>query len=253
MTERLSKAASGTRHLRWGREVHATLDAHVAHNDQLTDAQKASLRAESGTLSTLLDRLGTGDDAYQHWLRTALVGVRAELRVANYLADEAHKEIDGTLRSRRDVLASFITGGVAGVFANKPLSAVLRAGHERTARFAHVVATTLGGLPESVGAQIPGLATLVARAETVATRLDTLLLRRDKELAPQRAPLAAAVDRAIFELRDGLSLMDARLRASLSPAFIESLYPELSRGAKTVASDDDENDDGSDLPQPAVT
>lgn len=210
--------------------MHATIDAHIAHNDQLSEAQKTSLRAESTTVTSLLDRLGSADDAYQHWLRSALVGVRAELRVANYLADEAHKEIDGTLRPRRDVLASFVSGGLAGVFANKPLSAVLRAGHERTARFAHGVATTLGGLPETVGAQIPGLAPLVARAETVATRLDALLTRRDRELAPQRAPLAAAVDRAIFELRDGLALMDARLRGGFSPAFIESLYPELSRG-----------------------
>lgn len=252
MTERLAKGASGTRHVRWGREVRATIDAHATHNDLLSAPQKEALRAESATVTALVDALAARDDAYQAWLRTALIAVRAELRVANYLADETHREVDGALRPRREALASFVPGGIAGVFANKPLSVVLRAGHERTARHAHGVASTLGALPASVAAQIPGLAALVTRADAVAARLDTLLRRRDDELAPQRAPLAAAVDRAVFELRDGLAQIDARLRAAFSPAFIESLYPELSRGGKAIADDEDENDDATDPPRPVV-
>lgn len=252
MTERLARGASGTRHWRWGREVRATVDAHLAHDDLLTEPQKAALRAESATVGGWLDALGAADDAYQHWLRTALTAVRAELRVANYLADLAQRDTEATLRPRRDLLASAIPGGIARVFGDKPLSFVLRAGHERTARFAHGVATTLGSLPASVAAQIPGHAALVARADTVAARLDALLRRRDEELTPQRAPLAAAVDRTVFELREGLALMDARLRADFSPAFIESLYPELTKGGKAVAGEVDAHDDGTDAPTPGA-
>lgn len=51
----------------------------------------------------------------------------------------------------------------------------------------------------------------------------------------QRRPLKLAVERSVLELR--------------GPAFIESLYPELSRGSRAVAAEEDEDDDDTEGPE----
>jgi hypothetical protein len=63
--------------------------------------------------------------------------------------------------------------------------------------------------------------------------------------ARERAPRKAAVRAAVTELGAGLAAMDARLGASLSQAFVESLYPELTEDASRVADGEDEDDDAS--------
>jgi hypothetical protein len=57
MVAKLSKSASGARHLRWAREILATERAHLDHNDSLNANQKAALASESATLSGLVDAL----------------------------------------------------------------------------------------------------------------------------------------------------------------------------------------------------
>lgn len=246
MAARLVRAASGMRHLRWGREVFATVDAHIAHNDRLTGEQRALLTTEGANGAALLANLDAAVGGYRGWLLTGYLEIRAALRVANFLADEEQRTTDGALRPHRSALAQVLPGGLSRVFSNLPLSRVLRAGHERTARLARDAATRIATVSGTGG--LPVLTDLAARLDGVAERIERLLERQDEEIEPQRRPLKLAVERAVLELREGLERTDARLRAQFSPAFIESLYPELSRGSRAVAAEDDVDDDDTENP-----
>jgi len=131
------------------------------------------------------------------------------------------------------------TGGFSRIFSRMPLSRVLRVGHERTAKLAIDAATTLRALPASV----PGTGPLADRLEVVGGKLKGLLDQQTQQIDVRRGPLKLAVEKAIFELREGLEQMDARLRAHFGPAFIESLYPELNKRGTAVADVGDEDDD----------
>ncbi len=241
MTERLRRGASGARHLRWGREIFATVDAHLAHNHRLTEEQRALLTPERATGARLLGNLETAVGGYSTFLMTGHLQIRAELRVANFLADEQQRAADGALRPHRATIAEVLPGGLSSVFSKLPLSRVLRAGHVKTAQLAHATATAVSTLSGMGG--LPVLTVLADGLDEAGDRLETLIEKLDKEVEPQRRPLKLAVERAVLELREELELMDARLRARFSPAFIESLYPELSRGARAVADEDDADDD----------
>jgi len=243
MTERLKRGASGARHLRWGREIFATVDAHLAHNNRLTEEQRALLTPERATGARLLGNLETAVGGYTTFLITGHLQIRAELRVANFLADEQQRITDGTLRPHRAAIAEVLPGGLSSVFSKLPLSRVLRAGHLKTAQLAHAAATAVSTLSGMGG--LPVLTPLADGLDEAGDRLETLVEKLDKEIEPQRRPLKLAVERAVLELREELERMDARLRARFSPAFIESLYPELSRGARAVADEDDADDDDS--------
>jgi len=243
MTERLKRGASGARHLRWGREIFATVDAHLAHNNRLTEEQRALLTPERATGARLLGNLETAVGGYTTFLITGHLQIRAELRVANFLADEQQRITDGTLRPHRAAIAEVLPGGLSSVFSKLPLSRVLRAGHVKTAQLAHAAATAVSTLSGMGG--LPVLTPLADGLDEAGDRLETLVEKLDKEIEPQRRPLKLAVERAVLELREELERMDARLRARFSPAFIESLYPELSRGARAVADEDDADDDDS--------
>lgn len=246
MTARLSRRASGARHLRWAREIRATISAHVAHNTHLPRGGEDALKREARSLNEPITALERAVTAYRGYLDGAHVENRAELRVANFLADEAQRATDGALRPHRDAIAVAIPGGLARVFSGLPLSRVLRAGHERTAQLARDASLTLRALPASVAVG----SELADRLDEVASRLGELLAHRDSDIEPQRRPLKLAVERAVLDLREQLEQMDARLRAHLPPTFIESLYPELARGGTAVADEPDEDDDDTDDPSP---
>ncbi|AKF05044.1 hypothetical protein DB32_002193 [Sandaracinus amylolyticus] len=239
--------------MRWGREIHATLRAHIAHDDLLSDAQRAALDAESARLGATLTTLETATAAYGRWLSGAHVESRASLRVANYVADEAQRAVDATLRPHRDTLARFLPGGWSTLFGDLSLSRVLRAGHARTAKLAADGASMLRSLPSSVpgAGALPPVSALADRLDTAATRIRGLLDHVEREVEPQRRPLKSAVERGVFDLREGLEQMDARLRATFPASFIESLYPELTRGGTAIADEPDEDDDDTDPPAPA--
>lgn len=60
----------------------------------------------------------------------------------------------------------------------------------------------------------------------------------------EREPRKSALREAITSLRDALDAMDDRfLAAGLPPAFVESLYPELTHTATHVADIHDDDDD----------
>jgi hypothetical protein len=197
--------------------------------------------AEETNVATLISNLRTAVGSYSTFLETGFVKVRAELRVANYLADEQMLVTQGTLLPYRRQVAELIPGGISAIFSKLPISRVVRAGNARAARLAHTAAAGVTKV-SGVGG-IPDLTSVADRLDLVGDRLEGLLERLDTEIEPQRRPLKLAVERAVLELREGLEQMDARLRARFTAAFIESLYPELSKGSRAVATEETDEED----------
>lgn len=241
---KLARNASGSRHLRWAREILATLAAHREINDLLTDAQRSLLATEEASLGALVDALAAAVAPYRDHVEHAHVGIRAKQRVANYLCDEAQLRTDGQMRPHRKTIEQALKDGFARIFSRKPLSRVLRAGHDLTVQYAVDAAAVLRALPASV----PATAPLADRLELVAKKLKDLVTERADVVDAQRLPLKMAVEKAIFGMREGLDKMDARLREHFTVEFIESLYPELSRGNTALADEHDEEDDDTATP-----
>lgn len=244
--ERLSRRASGVRHLRWGREVLATAKAHLEVNDKLSEGQRAALSAETDGLGQRVTALEAAVGPYRAFVDGAHVQIRASKRVANFLCDEVWREADGAFRHTRQDLERAVPGFWARFTSGLPLSRVLRAGHEATVRVARKAAGALQALPAERFGAAPVIASAFGGA---ADRLDALLRKESDEIDPQRYPLRAAVEGEIGRMREHLEQMDGRLRSELSSAFIESLYPELAKGATAVADEADDDDDTSETPE----
>lgn len=244
--ERLSRRASGVRHLRWGREVLATAKAHLEVNDRLSEGQRAALLSETEGLGQRVGALEAAVGPYRVFVDGAHVQIRASKRVANYLCDEVWREADGAFRHSRVDLERAVPGFWDRFTSGLTLSRVLRAGHEATVRIARKAAGALAAVPADRFAGAPGVATAFGAA---ADRLDALLRKEADEIDPQRIPLKAAVEGEVGRLRETLEQMDGRLRSHFSAAFIESLYPELSKGSAAVADEADDDDDTSEAPE----
>lgn len=247
MATKLSKDASGLRHVRWAREIVATARAHQQNNYLLTPAQKTALDAEIAIVQPLLDELVARVEPYRAFIEHAYVDIRAKQRVADFLCDEAQREADGRLRPRRKDIDEALkgSGGFSAILSKSPLSRVLRAGREKTVQFARTAATLIASLPAS----IPATAELSGALTKAADMLHGFHKEQDEQIDPQRVPLRAAVVKAVYELREGLEKMDGRLRTHFSQDFIDSLYPELSRKGTAVAAEDDGEDDDAAPPE----
>lgn len=79
-----------------------------------------------------------------------------------------------------------------------------------------------------------------AEAEAICTGFDEAFARMEER---EKLPRKQAVRDAVAALRGGLDAMDARLRAKIGAAFVESLYPDLAAGGAMVADDGDGDDD----------
>jgi hypothetical protein len=102
---KLSRGASGLRHLRWAREIVATLDAHVHHNYLLTPTEIEAIANEATLLKQLLQGMHEAVKPYRDFLETAHVAQRGKARVGFYLHRGATPEERGTaaaLRNRFD-------------------------------------------------------------------------------------------------------------------------------------------------------
>jgi hypothetical protein len=249
MAAKLSKNASGARHLRWAREILATERAHLEHNHHMSAEQKAALASEVALLGGLVDTLNARVTPYRAFLEGAYVDLRARQRVADFLCDEAQREADGRLRPRRKDIDSALPGGYASILSKTPLSRVLRAGREKTVELARSAALKIKSLPAS----IQGTKDLAEALGNAAALLDSFNKEENHVLDPQREPLKVEVQKAVYELRDGLEKMDGRLRTHFSQDFIDSLYPELSRKGTVVAGEDDEEDDDTAPPDQGET
>ena len=242
--EKLSRAASGSRHYRWGLEILAALNAHRETNYQLTDAQREALAAEAQRVEKRVIQLGAAVGPYRDFIEQAHVGIRAKQRVANFLCDEAQRTAEGSLRPHRREIENVLPGGYATILSQFPLSRVLRAGHEKTARLAEVAANSIRTLPD----KIPGTTTLAEGLDKAAA-LVREYLKQANALEAQRYPLRSAMYKAVYELREELDQMDGRLRSYVSADFIDSLYPELTKRGTVVADTEDEDDDTSAAPE----
>jgi hypothetical protein len=100
----LAKEASGLRHLRWGRETLASVEAHIEHNPRLEAADREALREEARIVRDLVARLSAAVKAYRDFLERTRVGFRARQRVGSFLVEEARRKfaagIDGAESAR---------------------------------------------------------------------------------------------------------------------------------------------------------
>jgi len=240
---KLRRDASGRAHVCWADQILATVDAQGRINTLLDQTQRDVLKKEGAVIVVLRDKLGGAVAAYAAFNDGAYTVVRAEIRVADYLCDQAQKAMDGGLRPHVETVERALPGGLGRIRSELRLSEILRAGAERTAQVAVDAAVLLRGLPAS----IPGTAPLADALESAGGMLAKLLEKKRREIDPRRLPLRSAVEKGIFELREALDQMDGRLRTHFTDAFIESLYPELKRGA-VVRGDEEADEDGD--PQP---
>jgi hypothetical protein len=242
--EKLSRSASGARHLRWAREILATQKAQLDVNKRLTADQKTALDAEIKRIEPRILALSAAVAPYREFVDNAHVAVRAKQRVANFLCDEAQRQADAELRPHRRDIAAIIPGGHTAILAKTPLSRVLRVGHEKTVEFADRAANMIRALP-------PRISGTTALADLLEGAADLLMgfLVESQGIEALRAPLRAAVQKATYELREELDQMDGRLRSYFSADFIDSLYPELTRKGTVVADEADEEDDTSAPPE----
>ena len=87
--ERLAESASGLRHLRWAREVLATLDVHYEHNGRLTEEERDAVLAEAIELRAQVTALSAAVKAYRDFLERDRTRFRGMLRVGVYLERSA--------------------------------------------------------------------------------------------------------------------------------------------------------------------
>jgi uncharacterized protein YhaN len=84
--EKLARNASGLRHLRWSREVYATLAAHVEHSD-LAHEHRTALKKELVRLDKQIQNLSSCVKAYRDFLERERVKHRGALRAARLVDD----------------------------------------------------------------------------------------------------------------------------------------------------------------------
>ncbi len=155
----------------------------------------------------------------------------AEQRVANFLCDRALRDAEAGVRPHRQSLDQAVPGFWGRLLSNGTLSALLRAGHERTVAACEAAASTLRSAPTFAG----NFAPLADALDKAAVLLDGLNQKLTTAIEPQRLPLKSDVLRTTAELRKFLDQMDGRLRSHFPQDFIDSLYPELDNGRPAKA------------------
>ncbi|HVK71648.1 MAG TPA: hypothetical protein VM694_44645 [Polyangium sp.] len=163
--DKLARGASGLRHLRWSREIYATLAAHVEHGGLDAEPKKA-LRKELTRLDNCIQELSGAVKAYRDFLERERVRYRGAIRAATFKHHASDKE-----------------------------------------------------------------------------RLGDATAAMEREALPRQRTLKAALELAIAELRAHLSEMDTRIAGIVSEAFVENLYPPLTKDRSRVADDGDDDDD----------
>ncbi len=109
--ERLVEKASGLRHLRWAREILATLEVHHEHDATLTLDQRDRVLAAIVELRGLVTELSAAVKPYRDFLERDRTRFRGMIRVGRYLEATAW---DAEERSE----AQAISAGFAEAFAS---------------------------------------------------------------------------------------------------------------------------------------
>jgi hypothetical protein len=87
--ERLRASASGLRHLRWTREILASLEAHFEHDGRLDEAARNLVLAELIELRAQVTALSAAVNPYRDFLERERTRFRGMLRVGRYLEQTA--------------------------------------------------------------------------------------------------------------------------------------------------------------------
>lgn len=87
--ERLSESASGLRHLRWAREILATLEVHFEHDPRLSQADRDLVLEETAHLRAHVNALSAAVKPYRDFLERERTHFRGMLRVGRYLEETA--------------------------------------------------------------------------------------------------------------------------------------------------------------------
>jgi hypothetical protein len=108
---RLVETASGLRHLRWAREILATLEVHHEHDGRLSQAERDLCLDAAVQLRARVTELSTAVKAYRDFLERERTRFRGMIRVGRYLEATAHSESE-----RAEAQA--IAGGFGEAFAS---------------------------------------------------------------------------------------------------------------------------------------
>jgi len=87
----LSSDASGLRHLRWGREILAGVEAFIALTTRLSEEDKEALSREAAALGARVTKLSGAVKPYRDFLERERVHFRARRRVGDFLYQEADR------------------------------------------------------------------------------------------------------------------------------------------------------------------
>jgi hypothetical protein len=220
MADKLGRGASGLRHLRWAREIYATLAAH-AESSELGEPQRMALAKELTRLDARIQGLSGAVKGYRDFLERERVRYRGAIRAALHAGAEAART--ATEQSAEVGAAVAKRGDTAPETRERARG---RAGELR----ALAVAVRKDGGDAS-------------RIEAAASRIEAAVKSMQTDALPRQRALKAALEVAISSLREALEDMDGRLAGVVSEAFVDSLYPALARGGSIVADEGDDDDD----------
>ena len=229
--EKLSRSASGLRHLRWGREILATLDAHYEHNAGLTQGQRELVLDEAIKLRGLVTLLSNAVKPYRDFLERRRVVFRGMQRVGSFLCEDARARAEKAL----------LPLGAEGALS--PDRTRRSQGHPEGAEAVVVRTREAAEAVRSMGRAVASLVPHADELGDAAAVLEGFNEASSNLEARERLPLASALDGAIDALRLGLEGMNQRLVDGIGPGFVRSLYPALAREGTIVADDGDRNDD----------
>lgn len=229
--EKLSPSASGLRHLRWSREILASLEAHYEHNPLLATPERDLVLDEAVKLRALVVALSAAVKPYRDFLERRRTQFRGMLRVGVHLCVTARARAEKAL----------LIHGAEGLLApdRTRRSHGHDAGPEDLAQTTREAAKAM----RSIAASLPDLAGHADDLADAATILEGFREAFANLESRERAPLQSALTAAKAALHHGLAELDLRADKRLGRAFVDSLYPALTRGASLVADAGDEDDD----------
>lgn len=98
--EKLARGSSGLRHLRWAREIYATLAAHVEHSDVLQE-HRTALKKELVRLDKQIQNLSAAVKPYRDFLERERVKYRGAIRAAQLVDDTIRSSAADPLQAQR--------------------------------------------------------------------------------------------------------------------------------------------------------
>jgi hypothetical protein len=167
--DRLIEPASGLRHLRWAREVLATLEVHYEHNGNLADVQRDACLTAIVELRAQVNELSSAVKPYRDFLERERTRFRGMIRVGRYLEQTARGAEE---RAEAQVIAGGFTEAFAAMEAREraPRKRTLRAAIRKLRAALEAMDARLAGMlgAEFVDSLYPALAAggaMVADAE----------------------------------------------------------------------------------------